>query len=173
MNPLSLPRTRRETLAQLSILLGGATVAAHAQQPSMQQAPSSSANRSRTSLHQEIDYAVSPARIIEILLDSKQFAAFTGMSAQIDPTPGGAFKLFSGLVEGRTIEVVPAQRIVQAWRPASWGSGVYSVVRFELNGSGARTTVALDHSGFAEGLYDHLYEGWNQHYWDPLRKYLG
>lgn len=70
------------------------------------------------------------------------------------------------------MEIVPNQRIVQAWRPADWKPGVYSIVRIELASSTGGTRVLLDHTGFQEGLYDHLYSGWYEHYWDPLRKYL-
>ena len=48
------------------------------------------------------------------------------------PSAGGAFTTFGKLIEGRNIELVPNQRIVQAWRPASWEPGLYSIVRFEL-----------------------------------------
>ena len=46
------------------------------------------ANEKRTSLHQEIELNAPPERIFDVLLDSKQFAAFTGMAATIDPSPG-------------------------------------------------------------------------------------
>ena len=77
---------------------------AAAQQPAMDQKPSTSANATRTSLHQEIELNAAPKRIFNVLLDSKQFAAFTGMPATIDPNPGGAFNTFGGLIEGRAVE---------------------------------------------------------------------
>lgn len=64
--------------------------------------------------------------------DHAAFAALTGMPAGIDPNPGGAFKTFGGLIVGRNIELLPNQRIVQAWRPTHCNPGVYSIVKFEL-----------------------------------------
>jgi activator of HSP90 ATPase len=61
---------------------------------------------------------------------------------------------------------------VQAWRPASWGPGVYSIVKFELKPQGSGTIVVLDHTGFPEGKYDDLYDGWPERYWEPLKKFL-
>ncbi len=58
---------------------------------------------------------------------------------------------FGGLIEGRNIEIISNRRIVQAWRPTSWDSGVYSVVHFELKASASGTTLALDHTGFPQG----------------------
>ena len=58
--------------------------------------PSKSANQSRTSLHQEIDYKASPERIYQVLLSSKDFTAFSRAAAGIDPKPGGSFSMFGG-----------------------------------------------------------------------------
>ena len=145
---------------------------APAQQPGMEQKPSTAANAMRTSLHQEIELNATPERIFNVLLDSKQFATFTGMPATIDPSPGGAFHTFGGLVEGRNVELIPHQRIVQAWRPTHWDPGVYSIVHFELKAASSGTALVLDHTGFPEGEFDHLDPGWYLRYWDPLKKYL-
>jgi activator of HSP90 ATPase len=139
---------------------------------SMTEKQSTGADATRTSLHQEIDLKTSQQKIYEILLDSKQFAAFTGMPADISRDPGGAFTMFGGMIVGRNVELVPNQRIVQAWRPASWDPGIYSIVKFELKGDASHTTLILDHTGFPEGDYAHLDPGWHIRYWIPLEKYL-
>jgi activator of HSP90 ATPase len=172
--PVRTP-TRRQVIAGIAMALGGLAAGGEGwakTQPQMQEAPSTAANRSRTFLHQEVDFKASPPRIYDILLDSKQFAAFTGMPAEIDPKAGGAFSMFGGLVVGRNIELLPNQRIVQAWRPTHWDSGVYSIVKFELRSQNSGTTIVLDHTGFPEGEFDHLDPGWKLRYWDPLAKYL-
>jgi activator of HSP90 ATPase len=170
------PPTRRQMLVGSAIALGGlAAGSARARitaQQSMPETQSTGADRARTFLHQEVDFKASPQRIYEVLLDSKQFSAFTGMPADISREAGGAFSMFGGMIVGRNVELVPNQRIVQAWRPASWDPGVYSIVRFELVKSGAQTKLALDHTGFPEGDYGHLNEGWKERYWQPLEKYL-
>jgi uncharacterized protein YndB with AHSA1/START domain len=125
-----------------------------------------------TYLHQEIEIKATPQRVYEALLDSKQFAAFTGMPAEIDPKVGGSVSMFGGLIVGRNVELVPNQRIVQAWRPASWDPGIYSIVKFELKGQPPGTTVVLDHTGFPEGDFRHLDSGWYGRYWEPLKKFL-
>jgi activator of HSP90 ATPase len=168
---------RREILKSAGMACGSlvfcAELYAKTHQPSMQQTPSTDANQKRTALHQEIPFTENPQRIYEIFLDSKQFAAFTTLGATIDPKPGGAFSTFGGLIEGRNVELLPSQRLVQAFRPTHWDPGVYSIVRFELKPQATGTLVVLDHTGFPEGDYDHLNEGWQEHYWQPLQKYLG
>lgn len=125
-----------------------------------------------TYLHQEIDIKVSRKRIYEALLDSKQFAAFTGMPAEIDRAAGGGFSIFGGLITGRNVELVANERIVQAWRPADWDAGVFTLVKFELKDWASQTQLILDHTGFPEGNFRHLDSGWYLRYWEPLRKYL-
>jgi activator of HSP90 ATPase len=167
-------QTRRQAVAGIAVgLVACARVVAETQQPSMNQVPSTTPNSKRTSLHQEVDFKATPQRIYQALLSSKDFAAFTGAPAEIDPKPGGAFSLFGGMVVGRNVELVPNQRIVQAWRVvADFPDGVYTIVKFELKPRDSQTSVILDQTGFAEGDFDHLSAGWHSHYWEPLKVFL-
>lgn len=158
----AIASTRRQVIVGIAGAFGGLAASSRVRaQP--QQA---------TSLHQEVDFNASPARIYEILLDSKQFAAFTGMPATIDSKAGGAFSMFGGIIVGRNVELIPSERIVQGWRPTHWDPGVYSIVRFELKPQASSTLIVLDHTGFPEGEYDHLYPGWGLRYWTPLKNFL-
>lgn len=126
--------SRRQAVAGIVVALGSLAVGSKAMgdnRETMVDAPATKENQSRTAIHQEVAFKASAQRIYEALLDSKQFTAFTGRPAEIDSKEGGAFSLFGGLVSGRNIEFVPNQRIVQAWRPASWDQGIYSIVRYK------------------------------------------
>ena len=163
--------TRRALIAATAVTAGGlAGAPAGRAETGKDGAPPPA---TRTALHQEIALKASPKRLYEILLDAKQFASFTGASADIDPKAGGAFTLFAGQIVGRNVELIPAERIVQAWRPVHWDPGVYSLVRFSLKAHGGGTLVALDHTGFPEGAFDDLDPAWKSHYWDPLTRFLG
>jgi activator of HSP90 ATPase len=168
-------QTRRQAVAGIAVgLVACSRALAETQRPSsMNQVPTIPDSK-RTSLHQEVDFKATPQRIYQALLSSKDFAAFTGAPAEIDPKPGGAFSLFGGMVIGRNIELLPNERIVQAWRVvADFPEGVYTMVKFELKPRGAsETSVILDQNGFAEGDFDHLSAGWHSHYWDPLKIFL-
>jgi len=176
-NPAALADavTRRHVIAGIAITFGSLAVGYRAlggTQQATKETPSTAANQTRTSLHYEVDFKASPQRIYEVLLDSKQFAALTGRPAEIDPKEGGAFSMFGGLIAGRNIELIPNQRIVQAWRPTHWNPGIYSIVKFEFREQGSQTRLVLDHTGFPEGESDHLDSGWKGHYLDPLAKFL-
>ena len=131
-------------------------------------------------IHQEVTLNANAQRIYRALLDPKQFTAMMAFSsvpnappAQIADGVGGEFTLFGGRIMGRHLELVPYKRIVQAWRVVPWDPGIYSIARFQLNGQDSKTTIVFDHTGFPNGLGQHLADGWHQNYWEPLRKYLG
>ncbi len=177
LNPIEFAKspTRRQCLVGAAATLGALVTSSALRgkpQQAMTEKQSTGADATRTFLHQEVELKASPQKIYEILLDSKQFAAFTGMPAEISRDPGGAFSMFGGMIMGRNVELVGNERIVQAWRPGSWSPGVYSIVRFELKGDGAQTTLILDHTGFPEGNFAHLDSGWYARYWNPLQKFL-
>jgi uncharacterized protein YndB with AHSA1/START domain len=67
-------------------------------------------------IHQEATYPTAPERVYEVLTNGEYFAAATGKRAQLSDREGEAFSLFDGWVEGRQIELVPGERVVQAWR---------------------------------------------------------
>jgi len=123
-------------------------------------------------IHQEVDLSASPQQVYEALLDTKQFSAFSGRPAEINRDVGGTLSLFGGHIIGRNLELVPNQRIVQAWRVVTWPEGAYSIARFDLAPQGSGTRVSFDHIGFPPGLHDHLAEGWESNYWALLKKYF-
>ena len=141
-------------------------------------------SRSAESIHQEPFFKASRKRVFQALTDAKQFdkviqlgAAIKTMSLGNKPTEisrdaGGTFTLFGGYVTGRHIELLPDERIVQAWRAGSWEPGVYSIAQFELTEQDSGTKLVFNHRGFPKGLGEHLATGWKINYWEPLEKFL-
>jgi len=130
------------------------------------------------SIHVEAVIKASPGRIYEFLTCGEIFAAATGMPADVRDREGEPFSLFGGRVEGRRIELVPGERVVQAWRfgrahPDEWEPGVYSIVRFTLRPEGDATRVVIDHDGIPPEWKDHIQSGYPTFYEGPLNKYFG
>ena len=146
----------------IAIALGAMPSRALAQLPPLAGAP----------IHQEADFSLPPKRVYEALVTGKEFQAFSGMAATINGVVGGAFTLFDGHILGRNVELVPGERLVQAWRTVDWPKGVYSIVRFELEARGTGTHLVFDQTGFPEAERASLTAGWESHYWAPLKKYL-
>jgi activator of HSP90 ATPase len=136
-------------------------------------------------IHQEPVFKASRKRVYEALTDAKQFQKVTLLSAavqsgmakgnipaEITPGAGGSFKFFNGFIIGRNLELVPNERIVQAWRVAYWPQGAWSIAKFVLVEQGSDTKLVFDHTAFPKGDAGHLLEGWNGNYWEPLAKFL-
>jgi activator of HSP90 ATPase len=141
-------------------------------------------SRTAESIHQEAVFKASRKRVYEALTDAKQFDKVIQLSgvmqsmhlgdkpAEISREVGGAFTLFGGYITGRHVELVPNERIVQAWRTGGWDPGVYSIAKFDLVEQGSGTKIVFDHTGFPKGEAEVLASGWKAHYWEPLEKLL-
>ena len=124
-------------------------------------------------IHHEEDFTATPQRIYEALLDARQFSAMTGFpGSEINREVGGTFSIFGGHIIGRQLQLTSNRLIVQAWRVVDWPEGIYSIARFELSGQGSGARLKFDHTGFPPELAEHLEDGWREHYWTLLRKYL-
>jgi activator of HSP90 ATPase len=172
--------TRRQIIVAASAAFGGlafGSVGAWA-------ADDEGLTHSAEAIHHEPVFQASRQRVYQAPTDAKQFdqiALLSGvmqsMGAKAKPTvlapeAGSAFTLFGGYIVGRQIELLPGERIVQAWRSISWKPGDYSIVKFDLVDQGSGTKIEFDHRGFPDGTGEHLTAGWKEHYWEPLAKYL-
>lgn len=136
-------------------------------------------------IHQEVMLDASPQRVYQALTRTQDFDMITRLSdgaallaaAGAKPTSisteiGGAFTLFGGYITGRHLEMLPNERLVQAWRAGSWKPGGFSIAAFYLTVEGGKTRLNFEHRGFPNGNGVSLAQGWHSHYWEPLTKYL-
>jgi activator of HSP90 ATPase len=136
-------------------------------------------------IRQEVTLDASPQRVYQALTAAKDFDMITRLSdgaallaaAGAKPTAistevGGSFTLFGGYITGRHIEMLPNERLVQAWRAGSWKSGEFSIAAFNLTAEGGKTKLKFEHRGFPNGNGTSLANGWHSHYWEPLAKFL-
>jgi len=123
-------------------------------------------------ISQSISFKASPAKVYEAIISAEQFGDVTGAAAEISSDEGGEFSCFGGQITGRHIELIPDERIVQAWRVKAWPEGVFSEVRFDLSASGDATTLELTQTGYPDDAAEHLEPGWHKMYWEPLKAYL-
>ena len=148
--------------------------------------PEDEITHSCETIHQTVVFKANRKRVYEALTNEKEFDKVVKLSAamrtagmslgnkptQIAREVGGTFTLFGGHILGRHVELVPGERIVQAWRVATWEAGVFSIARFQLSEDGGNTKLVFDHTGFPNGQGEHLASGWKGNYWEPLAKVL-
>jgi activator of HSP90 ATPase len=172
--------TRRQAIVRVAMVFGGLTLGSTKAWAGADDEISHTAE----SIHQEPVFKASRKRVYEALTDSKQFDKVIQLSgvvqamhlgdkpAEISREVGGGFTLFGGYITGRQVELVPNERIVQAWRTGGWAPGVYSIAKFELVAQGSGTKIVFDHTGFPKGDAEVLASGWKAHYWEPIEKLL-
>jgi activator of HSP90 ATPase len=136
-------------------------------------------------IHQELLFNAGPQRVYGALTNGKSFDAITRLSdgdallkatgaipTAINSEVGGTFTLFGGYVTGRNLEMLPDERLVQAWRAGSWKPGAFSIATFSFLKDGTKTKLLFDHRGFPDGQGSSLAQGWHAHYWGPLTTFL-
>ena len=174
---LSSLLTRRDVAVRLLYAVPAFALAAEGQTTKSEASGNNGLSHNCECIHQEVRIEASRDRVYRALTDTKQFAKITelgyhAVATEISPEVGGAFSLFGGIIVGRHIEMLPGERLVQAWREKTWVPGAYSIVSFQLEEAGSGTKVIFDHRGFPQGNGEHLAVGWQSHYWQPLQKYL-
>ncbi len=164
--------SRRHFSRTLTSLLPALGFAGFASRSSAGMPDAEGISHTAEAIHQEVVIKANRKRVYEALTDEGQFRKVSGgLDTKISREAGGTFSLFGGVITGRHIELIPGERIVQAWR-SEWAPGEYSIARFGLNEQGSDTKIVFDDTGFPRGKAEHLASGWKAHYWDGLAQYF-
>jgi uncharacterized protein YndB with AHSA1/START domain len=116
----------------------------------------------------------SPHTVYSFFTDRERWLSWQGVQAEIDPRPGGVFRMNvrgDGWAAGRFVTVDPPRRIVFTWgwegdaSPVAPGSSTVEII-LEPDGDDA-TLLRLIHRGLPLPAVDLHRDGWN-HYLDRL-----
>jgi len=121
-------------------------------------------------LEREILIDASPETIFGFLTDPEKHTQWEGTEAQLDPRPGGVYRVVIAgeyVAAGEFVEVVPNERVVLTFgwdmegNPIKPGS---TTVEFTLHAEGGKTRLHLRHTGLpdADAVQLHTH-GWD-HY---------
>ena len=120
-------------------------------------------------IRQSATLHAAPHAVYEALMDSRQHARFTGSPARMSRKVGGAISAFGDYISGTNLELVPDQKIVQAWHASEWPAGHMSRVTYRLTPVKGGTRLDFTHSGVPDQFFDDIKQGWIDNYWQPLR----
>ena len=116
----------------------------------------------------------SPEKIFRGWISTEGHAAMTGSPATVEPEVGGSFTAWEGYISGKTLEMKPYTRIVQAWRTTEFPEGCAdSRVEISLEAVEGGTKITLIHSDIPEGQADSYKKGWEESYFAPMKRYFG
>ncbi len=115
----------------------------------------------------------SPEAVFDAWMSSEGHSAMTGGDAVVDPAIGGAFTAWDGYIWGETLEIEPAQRVVQSWRTVDFNDEDADSQIDVLFASGVDGTVlTLRHTNVPEHDRDYEGSGWEENYFAPMREYF-
>lgn len=122
-------------------------------------------------VEREVRIAARPETIFGFFTDPDKMVRWKGMSAELDPKPGGIYRVnVTGrdIARGQYVEVRPYSKVVFTW---GWESGPLapgsSTVEITLVPDGAETIVRLRHLGLPQEAREQHAEGW-VHYMERL-----
>lgn len=125
------------------------------------------------SLEMSVYLPVAPERVYIAWLDAVEHAAFTGSPALIDPQPGGAFRAWDGYITGRTLELDPPRRILQAWRTTEFAPGdPDSLLELLLDPTPRGCRMTLRHTNLPPGSSAMYAQGWEDYYFALMKEYF-
>ena len=122
-------------------------------------------------VERELSIAATPETVWEFLVDPEKVTRWMGLSASLEPRPGGVYRvdvMESETARGEFTEVDPPHRLAWTWGFESGGqSGTFAgttKIEIELESKGGGTRLRFRHSGLAseEALARHTH-GW-EHY---------
>lgn len=112
-------------------------------------------------------------QVFKAWLSSEGHTLMTGSKAEVNPIVGGEFKAWDGYIWGETLEMDPSQRIVQTWRTTEFPeSSPDSKIEIVLEEAESGTKITLSHTQIPKGQADSYKQGWEDHYFTPMREYF-
>jgi uncharacterized protein YndB with AHSA1/START domain len=123
-------------------------------------------------IRQSVTFKATPHAVYEALMDSRKHAKFTGGGAKISRKVGGEIMAYDGYITGRNLELVPDEKIVQAWHASEWEAGHPSKVTFKLTAVPGGTRLSFTHSGVPDQFVEDIRQGWIDSYWVPMKAML-
>jgi len=128
----------------------------------------------KVQITKQIRIEATPESVFPYLIDSEKVITWSGIAADLDPTPGGDYHLtmMPGVIaKGKFVEITPYTRVSYTWgweaadNPIRPGS---SLVEIELKPDGDATVLTLTHSGLPDDAVDDHSGGWD-HYVERLQ----
>jgi len=122
----------------------------------------------------EIYIEAPPEIVFEFLTDPRKFLRWMGVMAELDPRPGGIFRVDPNrrdVIRGTYREVVPYSRVVFTWGWEEKGRDVpagSTVVEIDLEPEGKGTRLKLTHRNLEGEARDKHEMGW-AHYLGRLK----
>ncbi|NEQ51069.1 MAG: hypothetical protein F6K11_13195 [Leptolyngbya sp. SIO3F4] len=125
-------------------------------------------------INQTFSFDAPPHEVYEALMDARKHGAFTNSPVVMSRKVGGTFRIFDGYCTGRNLELLPDQKIVQAWhfREEDWPEDHFSTCTFAFAATENGTELHFSQTDVPEQHVESLAQGWHTYYWNPMQEWL-
>jgi uncharacterized protein YndB with AHSA1/START domain len=129
-------------------------------------------------LCKEVFIDAPPSVVFQFLTDPTKMVRWMGVQAEIDPKPGGIYRLDPNgrdVIRGEYLEVIPDSRVVFTWGWETPSPGMPAVpagstrVEIDLQAEGSGTRLRLIHHQLPPDASERHAFGW-AHYLERLKK---
>jgi len=111
-----------------------------------------------------------PAEVYKAWLSTKGHTLMTGSAARVTGKVNGKFTAWDGYIFGRTLELEPDRRIVQAWRTSEFPAAAPdSHLEVLLEKTKGGTKITLIHTEIPVGQANSYKQGWKDFYFKPMK----
>jgi activator of HSP90 ATPase len=115
----------------------------------------------------------SPKQVYAAYVDPKKHSEFTASKATGKPLVGGKFTAWDGYISGKFLELEEGKRVVQEWTSTDFPEGSPpSKLELTFCEVPKGTEITMMHSNVPKAQENETAEGWNEFYWQPLKKYF-
>lgn len=119
------------------------------------------------------DFPVPAKDVYAAWLNSEMHSAFTGGLAAIENDVHSRFTAWDGYITGMIIELEENKRILQSWRTSEFHmDDDDSMVEIEFTEEENGCKLRLKHWNIPKEQGGKYMTGWNERYFQPMRKYF-
>ncbi|HPR33879.1 MAG TPA: SRPBCC domain-containing protein [Prolixibacteraceae bacterium] len=108
----------------------------------------------------------SPLDVYNALTQPLMIEIWTGEPVVMPSEEGSEFSMWGGAINGRLVELVPGERIVQIW----YFDEIESTVCFKLHPDKKGTSVELRQNNIPDEAFDNISEGWDNDFFGSLQE---
>ena len=114
-----------------------------------------------------------PEAIYRAWLDTQHHSAMTGGAAVMSSELGAQITAWDRYISGTNVELIAGERIVQTWRTTKFSAAdPDSTVTVQLQRTAEGTRLTLIHANVPDGHVGYEQGGWQQFYFEPMRRYF-
>lgn len=118
-------------------------------------------------------FPVKAERLYNAWLSHKEHSAFTGGTAHIKNKVNSDFQAWDGYIVGAILELEEGKRILHSWRTEEFPpTAQNSTLEVLLKDTEDGCELTLNHWDIPEGQAEQYKQGWEEHYFTPMKKYF-